>query len=168
MIEEQKSLDLNTITHQEPIIPEEKPLTHFDHPKKEPLLKALTEQMGLVSHACQAMGITRQCYWLWCEADPIFKAAAQKAIWAGKQKMGDVAESELFKAIKAGNITAQIFYLKCVHKDRGYIERSEIEHSGGEKPIKFSGLQLEAAAKAYLKSESEKANGGNGDKDTGT
>ena len=38
----------------------------------------------------------------------------------------DMAESQLFKAIKDGNLTATIFYLKCRAKNRGYVERTEL------------------------------------------
>lgn len=46
----------------------------------------------------------------------------------------DFAESELFKQIKEGNITGVIFFLKTKGKKRGYIERSEFDHTTkGEK-----------------------------------
>jgi hypothetical protein len=44
--------------------------------------------------------------------------------------MLDFTEMELIKQIKAGNMTAIIFYLKCKGKIRGYIERSAVEVSG--------------------------------------
>lgn len=37
----------------------------------------------------------------------------------------DLAESKLLSAIKDGNMTAIIFFLKCQGKSRGYIERQE-------------------------------------------
>jgi hypothetical protein len=37
----------------------------------------------------------------------------------------DTAEGELQKAIKTGNLTAIIFFLKCQAKGRGYVERIE-------------------------------------------
>lgn len=43
----------------------------------------------------------------------------------------DFVENQLLKAIKAGNITAIIFYLKTQAKDRGYVERSEVTGKNG-------------------------------------
>ena len=39
----------------------------------------------------------------------------------------DLAESKLIQLIKDGDKTAILFYLKCKGKDRGYIEKPEIE-----------------------------------------
>ena len=39
----------------------------------------------------------------------------------------DFAESQLHKQIMDGNTTATIFYLKTKGKNRGYVERSEIQ-----------------------------------------
>jgi hypothetical protein len=44
-----------------------------------------------------------------------------------KENMLDIAESELLKKIKSGNMTALCFFLKCRGKERGYIERSEVD-----------------------------------------
>ncbi len=49
----------------------------------------------------------------------------------------DVAETKLQTAIREGNLTAIIFYLKCKGKERGYTERSQIEGpDGGPVPVK--------------------------------
>ncbi len=42
----------------------------------------------------------------------------------------DLAEGKLYSKINEGNMTAIIFYLKCKAKDRGYIERGQIEVTG--------------------------------------
>ncbi len=43
----------------------------------------------------------------------------------------DLAESQLLKLMKGGNLTAIIFFLKCKGKACGYVERQQIE---GVKP----------------------------------
>lgn len=55
-------------------------------------------------------------------------AAAEEAIL--HQNL-DLAETELLKAIRGGNMTAIIFYLKTKGKQRGYTERQEITTPDG-------------------------------------
>ncbi len=61
----------------------------------------------------------------------------------------DLAESKLIEAIKAGNLTAIIFFLKTQGKSRGYSERSEFGHTTDGKPLrctfKINGRASEAA-----------------------
>jgi hypothetical protein len=44
----------------------------------------------------------------------------------------DTAETQLHKAIRDGNMTAIIFYLKTKGKDRGYSERREVTGADGD------------------------------------
>ena len=50
----------------------------------------------------------------------------------------DEAESELMKLIRAGNLTAIIFFLKTQGKSRGYSERGEFGHTAGNEPVKVT------------------------------
>ncbi len=52
----------------------------------------------------------------------------------------DLAESKLLGAIREGNLTAVIFYLKCKGKKRGYVERQELTGAGGQ-PISITGAK---------------------------
>ena len=58
--------------------------------------------------------------------DPVFREAVDE----NNERVLDNVEQALYANIVAKNITAIIFHLKCKGKKRGYIERSEIEHSG--------------------------------------
>jgi glutamate/tyrosine decarboxylase-like PLP-dependent enzyme len=51
--------------------------------------------------------------------------AVAEAVEQEREAMGDLAEARLYTAIKEGNLTACIFYLKCLHKHRGYVEKPE-------------------------------------------
>ena len=51
------------------------------------------------------------------------------------QQTLDLAETKLVQAIGDGNMTAVIFYLKTKGRQRGYIERREIEGVEDGKPI---------------------------------
>lgn len=91
--------------------------------KKEALLIALEKNLGNISLATKAIGLDRCTFYRWCETDPDFKAKAD----AVKEVALDFAESALFKQIQDGDTTATIFYLKTQGKNRGYIERQEVD-----------------------------------------
>ena len=95
---------------------------------KKAMLDALEKSLGVVTAACKAVGIGRTTHYLWMQEDPEYKKAVEE--------LGDVAidfaESQLHKQIKDGNSTATIFYLKTKGKKRGYVERQEIEATGGK------------------------------------
>jgi hypothetical protein len=55
----------------------------------------------------------------------------EDAIDEEKQGMLDFTENQLFKQVQAGNITAIIFTLKTLGKNRGYVERQEITGKDG-------------------------------------
>ena len=95
---------------------------------KKAMLDALEKSLGVVTSACKSVGIGRTPHHLWMQEDPEYKKAVEE--------LGDVAidfaESQLHKQIKDGNSTATIFYLKTKGKKRGYVERQEIEATGGK------------------------------------
>lgn len=53
--------------------------------------------------------------------------AIAEACEAARAKFVDKCESRLLKAVENDDTTAIIFALKCLGKDRGYIERQQIE-----------------------------------------
>jgi hypothetical protein len=108
---------------------------------KKRMLKALEQTWGIVSPACAAVGISRQTHYRWLEEDAEYKAAALECKNVGK----DNAEHALVKLCEGatyevldmeGNIvtlrdkpnaSAVIFANKTLNKDRGYIEKQEID-----------------------------------------
>ncbi len=90
---------------------------------KEKLLIALEEEYGVVSAACKRAGISRAMYYKIWNADDKFREQVEQI----QDSAIDFVESQLFKNIKEGNVTGQIFYLKTKGKHRGYIERQEIQ-----------------------------------------
>lgn len=101
------------------------------HNKKEPLLKALEKTLGVVTSACKSVGIGRATFYRWLKDDNEFKEAVDEI----QSVALDFAESKLFEQIKDNSTAATIFYLKTKGKKRGYVERQELEHSGGDKPV---------------------------------
>lgn len=100
---------------------------------KKAMLKALEASLGIVSEAAESVGISRQQHYQWLKDDPEYKADVDAVI----DLAIDFAESALRERIGKGDITAIIFYLKTKGKSRGYIEKTEIEHSGDLNGIKI-------------------------------
>ena len=95
---------------------------------KKAMLDALEKSLGVVTAACKAVGIGRTTHYLWMQEDAEYKKAVEEI----SDVAIDFAESQLHKQIKDGNSTATIFYLKTKGKKRGYVERQEIEATGGK------------------------------------
>lgn len=114
-------------------------LTKLDMQKKQ-LLEALEKSLGIVTTACKEVDISRQTFYNWYNSDEDFK----KSVDDLHNVALDFAENALLTRIKEKSDTAIIFYLKTQGKKRGYIEKTEIDHtSGGEK------LQITIGGKSF-------------------
>lgn len=84
--------------------------------KQTAMLQALKKTCGVVSHACDIVGITNQLHYHWLKKNPEYKKAyndqAEYAL--------DFAETQLFKQMKNGSSQSTIFYLRHKGKSRGY------------------------------------------------
>tara|TARA_X000001382_G_scaffold21456_1_gene13048 strand:+ start:3519 stop:3872 length:354 start_codon:yes stop_codon:yes gene_type:complete len=104
------------------------------HIKKEAMLQALENSLGVVTVACKQTETPRSTYYKWLKEDKEF-AQSVKDI---ENIALDFGESQLHKQIGDGNTSATIFFLKTKGKKRGYIERSELDLSSGDEPIKIN------------------------------
>ena len=86
----------------------------------------LREFNGNLAAVGRAFGVTRQSVWRFIQSRPKLKAAADDV----REGMKDNAESSLHRAVLAGEAWAVCFYLKTQAKDRGYVEKQEIETYG--------------------------------------
>lgn len=125
---------------------------------KKALLQALEKSLGVVTTACESVGVGRTSYYEYYKSDAKFKKAVDELA----DKALDIVESKLFERINGyehpedkifnDNGTAliiptikhyppdaasMIFYLKTKGKKRGYIERSEIDINDGVSKIIF-------------------------------
>lgn len=92
------------------------------------IAQVLTAKDGNISETAKALGVTR-----FAIQKRVSKSAElQEIVSDARGAMVDVAESELGKQVRSGNITAIIFTLKTQGKDRGYVERTEITGADGE------------------------------------
>lgn len=87
---------------------------------------AIKDAKGFVTTAAKHLGISRTQLYRLINAHPTVKEALDDA----REEMKDFAEAQLFKNIRDGKETSLIFYLKTQAKDRGYIERQELDHGG--------------------------------------
>lgn len=87
------------------------------------MIDALHETKGMVSLAAKRLGCDPHTVYRYIREYPTV-AHAQKL---EREAMTDVAELALYKAIKDGEGWAVCFYLKTQGRDRGYIERHEVD-----------------------------------------
>ena len=104
------------------------------HIKKESMLSALEKSLGVVTVACKTADVPRSTYYKWLNEDEDFA----KAVKDIENIALDFGESQLHKQIGDGNTSATIFFLKTKGKRRGYVERSELDLSSGDEPIKIN------------------------------
>ncbi len=97
---------------------------------QEQMIKALEESRGLIAPAARALGCSRDTIRTYLEE---YTAVAQAKL-DQREAVTDMAENSLYEAIRRGEAWAICFYLKCMAKDRGYVEKAEISGPGG-KPI---------------------------------
>lgn len=100
--------------------------TKINNIKKDEMIKALEQSLGVVTLACRKIGIDRTTHYLWMNTDAEYKKAVDELADVAL----DFAESKLHENMAEKDTTALIFYLKTKGKKRGYVERTEIEHSG--------------------------------------
>lgn len=93
---------------------------------KKDLLLALEKSLGVVTTACKSVGLDRTTFYRYCNEDAAFKALVDDI----ENIALDFAESQLHKQIQNGEVSSTIFYLKTKGKHRGYVERTQTEHSG--------------------------------------
>ena len=98
----------------------------------EQMIDALAESMGMISPAARKLGCSRDTIRRYLAEYPEIAEAIEDA----NEEVNDIAELKLLDAIKRGEAWAVCFYLKCMAKDRGYIERAELTGNGGG-PVKI-------------------------------
>lgn len=94
---------------------------------KTDLLEALTKYKGIVTDACNAVGITRPWYYQLLDGDPEFA----KAVKDIQEQVTDFVETQLYQQIAKGNHISTIFYLKTRGKHRGYTEQIALTGADG-------------------------------------
>jgi hypothetical protein len=102
--------------------------------KKRAFLEALEANLGIVTKAAAAVGLSREIHYYWIKNDPEYKQAVEEL----DGTVLDFAEGQLHSLIKEGDTAATIFFLKTKGKKRGYIERQEITGADNQPIITIS------------------------------
>ena len=112
----------------------------------EVLAKYLEKSGGFASVVAKQLGMS---VWAVCKRiknSPML----QETVNGIKTTMVDIAESTIVKAVKEGDITATIFTLKCLGKERGWVEKQsvEVDHVNAKPPVVFSLIAQEVVERA--------------------
>lgn len=91
------------------------------------IIETLEKTAGNVSLAARQLGIARCTIYLRIKKN----SKLTEAIEQFREKAIDDAESALQRAVLNGEGWAVCFTLKTIGKSRGYIEKQQVEHSGG-------------------------------------
>ena len=98
-------------------------------PMKKLSVDRVAEQLraheGNLAAVGRAFGVTRTAVSLYVTRHPELIAVRDEA----RESMKDDAESVLYRQVKEGEAWAVCFFLKTQAKDRGYIERTEVEQT---------------------------------------
>jgi len=105
--------------------------------KKKLMIQALTKALGVVTVACKSVGINRDTHYRWLKEDAEYKAEVKDL----DNVALDFAENALHKLMEKGEVSAIIFYLKTKGKQRGFIERQELQTIGELDIIQPGALQ---------------------------
>lgn len=98
--------------------------------------KTLVEQLRktpIIQVSCEKLGVSRATFYRWKKLDPKFAEEAELALREGAQLINDMAESQLISAIKSGNMTGIIFWLKNHHKN--YSPKLEVTTKSADLPL---------------------------------
>lgn len=96
--------------------------------KEKDILEALKASRGIVSAAARRLGMNRRQLTRRVKSSEKLKEARDDA----RAEFCDLAESKLVENVEAGNVPSVLFALKCLGKDRGYVERSEVTGKDGK------------------------------------
>ena len=90
---------------------------------KSKMLEALEGNLGIVTVAANKAGIHRSTHYQWMQDDADYKKKVEEL----NNVCLDFAESKLFDNIRKNKETSTIFFLKTRGKNRGYVERREVD-----------------------------------------
>ena len=94
-----------------------------DHYSAEQFIRAIPGTGGIISAIARKVN----CDWHTAKKYVTEYATVKKVYDAEKEGILDLAEAKLIEAIRDGDMPAIKFYLTTKGKDRGYVERQQVE-----------------------------------------
>jgi hypothetical protein len=85
--------------------------------KNKQLFIEQLKTVPIIQITCQKTSISRTTYYRWRDKDKDFREKSDVALKEGISFVNDMAESQLISAIKEGNMTGIIFWLKNRHQN---------------------------------------------------
>jgi len=101
---------------------------------EEQIKEALTKAGGFISIACKSLSCTRRTIYNYIDKFPELKDIVTDI----REQYLDIAEAALIKNVKDGKSSDIKYFLNTQGKRRGYVERSELDLSSGDEPIKIN------------------------------
>lgn len=101
---------------------------------EEQIKDALTKAGGFISIACKSLGCTRKTIYNYIDKFPELKDIVTDI----REQYLDIAEAALIKNVKDGKSSDIKYFLNTQGKKRGYVERSELDLTSGDEPIKIN------------------------------
>ena len=92
---------------------------------KTRVLQAIKGSGGNRLLICRRLGCSRDTIYHYIDRYPDIAKAVDDEI----ESLGDLCEAQLMNKIRDGNLVAILFYAKTKLKNRGYVERSEVDTS---------------------------------------
>lgn len=150
------------------MIKRRKTLAEHTQKQKDTLLEELAK-CPIVQVACERTSIGRATYYSWRTEDAEFRRIADKAVDEGRKFVNDIAESQMIRKIKEGNMTSIIYWLKNNNVRYNEKHKEEVEPIGSLPPhqakellraMRLMGLteilrRTKIQGKAFLESEGE-------------
>lgn len=106
--------------------------------KAHEVAKAIRQAKGILAVAARNLGCHRTTVYSYLKKYASVRAAYDEA----RETNIDFVEGQLMAAINRGSVPAIMFFLRTVGRNRGYIERQEIEHRGSDEPVKVKFIEV--------------------------
>lgn len=104
-------------------------------PRKKKMVEAMSKHLGIITSACQEVGISRETHYQWLKNDKDYA----DAISALDSRKDDVIEKAFLSLVIDKNPQAVIHAVKTKLKYRGYGDeiKNEVHHSGEVKGVDY-------------------------------
>lgn len=115
--------------------------TEFRREKaKVDLIKILRKNFGIVSDACEKVGVSRTTFYAWIQDDPKFAEEYHDI----QEKVLDFGEAALYRGVKEGNTSLIRFFLENKGRSRGYGWNNSNERGGAPTiVVKISNIEAD-------------------------